>query len=148
MHASTCRCLRQCNNSSMHIHLLYTAAISDECLPLPITPVVVGHDHEWLSVSPLSLPSWVSQIYDIELLARISPVITFSYWLTNIVQLLLYMYRISFCLSHMPCVRMWPTLYWCHPLTFHLLHPPSLRHLRTTSETSPSCLRSVAYWIS
>ncbi len=42
--------------------LSIAAAISDECLPLPITPVLVGHDHEWLSVSPLSLPAWVSQM--------------------------------------------------------------------------------------
>lgn len=42
---------------------LVAAAISDECVPLPITPVVVGHDHEWLSVSPLALPSWVNLAY-------------------------------------------------------------------------------------
>ena len=48
-----------CNNS---VYISIAAAISDECLPLPITPVLVGHDHEWLSVSPLSLPAWVSQI--------------------------------------------------------------------------------------
>lgn len=36
------------------------ASLGDECQPLPIKPVVVGYDHEWLSVSPLALPSWVS----------------------------------------------------------------------------------------
>ena len=36
------------------------AALGDECLPLPIKPVIVGYDHEWLSVSPLTLSAWVS----------------------------------------------------------------------------------------
>jgi hypothetical protein len=30
----------------------------DECLPLPMQPLVVGYDHEWISVSPLTIPSW------------------------------------------------------------------------------------------
>ena len=36
------------------------AALGDECSPLPMQPVVVGYDHEWLAVSPLALPAWVS----------------------------------------------------------------------------------------
>lgn len=39
---------------------LCLAALGDECQPLPMKPVIVGYDHEWLSVSPLALPSWVS----------------------------------------------------------------------------------------
>ena len=31
----------------------------DDCLPLPMHPLVVGYDHEWMSVSPLSVPTWV-----------------------------------------------------------------------------------------
>ena len=49
----------------MDVHFLIPAAISDECAPLPITPVVVGHDHEWLAVSPLSLPAWVNNVFSI-----------------------------------------------------------------------------------
>ena len=52
-------CLNDC-------YYLVAAAISDECVPLPITPVVVGHDHEWLSVSPLALPSWVNLTYCVQ----------------------------------------------------------------------------------
>jgi hypothetical protein len=33
-------------------------ALGDECTPLPMQPLVVGHDHEWLQVSPLSIPAW------------------------------------------------------------------------------------------
>lgn len=36
------------------------AALGDDCQPLPIRPVIVGYDHEWISVSPLAIPSWVS----------------------------------------------------------------------------------------
>ncbi len=40
------------------------AALGDECAPLPMQPVVVGHDHEWLSVSPLALPSWEKLLFE------------------------------------------------------------------------------------
>lgn len=44
-----------------HTHMLTSpAALGDECSPLPMQPIVVGYDHEWLSVSPLTLPAWVS----------------------------------------------------------------------------------------
>lgn len=45
---------------------LNTAALGDECQPLPIKSVVVGYDHEWLSVSPLALSSWVSVFLSIQ----------------------------------------------------------------------------------
>lgn len=42
----------------------HAAALGDECAPLPMQPVVVGHDHEWLSVSPLALPSWERLLFE------------------------------------------------------------------------------------
>ena len=39
---------------------MYVAALGDECQALPVRPVIVGYDHEWLSVSPLAISSWVS----------------------------------------------------------------------------------------
>ena len=35
----------------------------DDCLPLPMHPLVVGYDHEWMSISPLSVPTWVCEFY-------------------------------------------------------------------------------------
>ena len=35
----------------------------DDCLPLPMHPLVVGYDHEWMSISPLSVPTWVCKFY-------------------------------------------------------------------------------------
>lgn len=62
---------------------LFAAAISDDCVPLPITPVVVGHDHEWLSVSPLSLPAWVSQVATVYLLILNLAMITTIYYMQD-----------------------------------------------------------------
>ncbi len=46
-------------------HLTFLPApLGDECAPLPMQPVVVGHDHEWLSVSPLALPSWEKLLFE------------------------------------------------------------------------------------
>ena len=39
------------------------AALGDDCSPLPMQPVMVGYDHEWLAVSPLALPAWVSCLH-------------------------------------------------------------------------------------
>ena len=48
--------------SSPHIPPL-PAALGDDCSPLPMQPVMVGYDHEWLAVSPLALPAWVSCLH-------------------------------------------------------------------------------------
>lgn len=39
-------------------------ALGDECVPLPMQPVVVGYEHEWVSVSPLSLPIWDKLLFE------------------------------------------------------------------------------------
>ena len=38
----------------------FTVPIGDECVPLPMQPLIVGYDYDWMSVSPLTIPTWVS----------------------------------------------------------------------------------------
>ena len=40
--------------------LVFAAVLGNECSPIPLPPLVVGYEHEWMSVSPLCLPHWVS----------------------------------------------------------------------------------------
>eukprot|EP00731_Ephydatia_muelleri_P022484 Em0015g67a len=39
-------------------------ALGDECAPLPMQSVVVGYEHEWVAVSPLSLPIWDKLLFE------------------------------------------------------------------------------------
>lgn len=48
------------SSSFTHPTYLHVAALGDECTPVPMQPLVVGHDHEWLQISPLAIPAWVS----------------------------------------------------------------------------------------
>ena len=50
-----------------HLRVWFTyfvslAPIGDECVPLPMQPLVVGCEREWLSISPMTLSSWVSPL--------------------------------------------------------------------------------------
>ena len=42
--------------------LFLVAPAGDDCLPLPMQPLMVGCDHEWLTVSPLALTAWVRRV--------------------------------------------------------------------------------------